>query len=409
MDFMLSEEQKMIRENIRDFLEKEIAPIANERDLRGPLSKEEVIDFTRRLKPFGFGFTPEIFKQEMSLVNYFASYEELCRVWCSLAAAIGWSLSSLSIIFAPPQIRERLLPRLNAGELLGAFAFTEPNAGSDTRSIQTRATLDGDHYIINGTKSWITNGTIADILVVLATDESGARQLFLVDKELSPFQTRELPKMGWRACPTGEIYLDNCHVPKECNLIPQVMNLFSKKEGGESLKEYGLDIAKVPPRIINLLGKISPLHFLFSYFRTGLAIMGVALCQAALDTSVSYAKERIQFGKPIGRFQLVQNIIYEMLCLTEASHFLAYHSVEAINEGDEGVRWISSLAKGFASEAAIKVTYDAMQLHGAMGISEEYPLERYYRDARILTIGDGTTEIQKLIVGREILGMSALV
>jgi len=406
MDFAFTTEQETARKKAREFLDKEIAPIANKRDQEGPLSREEVIEFARKLEPVELGFTTfkNIKRQFKDPLTYFLLREEFARVWCSLVASISWSLPAMAIIVAPAELREKLLPRLNDGNLIGSIAITEPGAGSDTRTLQTKATLSGGTYTINGTKTWITNATIADVIVVLARDKGDNRQLILVDKESSPFQTRELQKLGLRACPMGEIYFDDCKVPKDCNVMNRMMALIASGELADLTGEYDVVMSDLPAELL----KLPILQLLFIILHMSIAAMGTGLSSAALDASVAYAKQRTQFKKPIASFQMVQNRIYDMLSLTEASRLLTYRAADALKRGEEGIRWRDALAMAFATEAANKVTYDAIQIHGGIGLSGEYPLERYYRDARMLAIAGGATDIQKLVLGREILGVSAL-
>jgi alkylation response protein AidB-like acyl-CoA dehydrogenase len=240
--------------------------------------------------------------------------------------------------------------------------------------------LDGDDYVVNGTKAWITNGNLSDICVLVTQTKrgSGASGIchLIVERKDSPYEARELPKIGMRSCNSAELYFNNCRVPKENLLVPP----------GEGLKDI-------------LRG--------FEEMRSIMALGAAGISQAAIDASIRYAKQRHQFGKPIGRFQLIQEMIAEMIVETEISRLLGFRALSKI---DKGVRCDSeaSMAKFYSVEAAVRVTYKAIQIHGAMGLSEELPLERYFRDARTWTIPDGTTQIQKLIVGRNALGMSAL-
>jgi alkylation response protein AidB-like acyl-CoA dehydrogenase len=247
--------------------------------------------------------------------------------------------------------------------------------------LSTSATLDGDHYVLNGTKTWITNGGISDLALVFAsTDRSkGARGIscFLVDRSESPFTSRELPKLGCRSCPTSELSFDDCRVPKE-NLI------------GTPGSAYVLALSE--------LAKL----------RVAVGIGAVGLAQAALDAAIKYAQERKQFGRPIGSFQLVQEMIADMAILTDAARFICYRALYLIGKGQTPFKE-ASMAKAYSTEMAVEVTSKAIQVHGAYGISEEYPVERYFRDARTLTFPDGATQIQKLVIGRELLGISAFV
>jgi alkylation response protein AidB-like acyl-CoA dehydrogenase len=389
-------------------LAKEIDPIVDERDRQGSLTHEELIAFRKKLEPIGFGAfdITSMASTEMDPVSYAIIGEEVFGSWAGLAAAIGLAAGAALVRFGPEEMRKRLLPRVEAGELIGCFGITEPNAGSDNRAIQTKATLDGDHYIINGTKTWITNATIADIVLLFAKDEKGQLSQFLVDKETYPFETRELHKLGWRACPTGEMYFDNCRIPREYNLMVMISEMMSSGQAAKLMEESGM-----PPEILSRMGSMftmGPMAIL-GYARSGMATGAVGISQRAVDASINYAKERVQFGRPIGKLQLVQNMITEMVFLTESCRFLAYRTNEALYSGDPELRKLSSLAKAYICEAAVKVTSMAVQVHGAMGLSEDLPIERYFRDARMFTIPDGATEINKLVAGREILGMSAYV
>ena len=386
MDFEFTEEQKMLKTNVRDFLEKEISPIVDERDRKEILSQEETIGFIKKLMPLGYynGSLPPEY-DGLGVDNKTAGilWEELARVWASLIGTIAMAGMTASILpFALEEVRKRFLPRVLAGELIGPIAITEPNAGSDTSSMQTRAVLDSSEYIINGTKTWISDAPIANVVNVVTpvTDKNKnllGVAIILVEKEVSPFTTRKLSHIGWHAMPTGEIVFEDCHVPRE-NLVidPQ--------------KGY-----KVMMRLLDMV-------------RSGMAILSAGISQAAIDASVKYVHERMQFGKLIGSFQLIQNMVYEMVAETEASRLLGYRALDLLDQGKR-CRMEASLAKAYGTEAAIKVTSKAIQIHGAVGLSEEYPVERYFRDARMLTIPDGATEIHKLIVGREVLGMRAFV
>lgn len=385
MDFDFTEEQKMLKTNVRDFLAKEIAPVVDERDRQGPFTKEEVIGYIKKLMPFGYytGNLPEEYGgMGLNATTSAILNEELTYVWASLAATIFIaSLAPGILLLAPEELRKKLLPRVAAGELIGCAAITEPNAGSDAAAMETTAVLDGDEYVINGTKTWISNGTIADVCNVLAvTDKSKGPlgiSMIVVEKEVSPFQSRELHKIGWRAFPTAELSFVDCRVPKN-NLL------------GDPAEGYRRTMQQ------------------FETARSGMAIMAAGISQAAIDASIKYAQERKQFGRPIGSFQMIQEMIADMIAETEASRLLAYRALDLIDKGVRA-RLESSLAKAYACEAAVRVTSKAIQIHGAMGYSDEYPVERYFRDARMLTIPDGTTQIQKLVVGREAIGIRAFV
>ena len=385
MDFDFTEEQRMLKKNVSDFLSKEIAPIVDERERHGPFTREEVVGFIKKLMPFGYyiGVLPKKYGgMELDRITIGVINEELSRVWASLAATIGIAqLAPMNIADASDELRQRFLPQILEGELIGCSALTEPNAGSDTAHIETTAMLDGNTYVINGTKTWISNGTIADICMLLAvTDRSkGALGIstIVVEKAASPWESKELHKIGWHCFPTGEMYFTDCRVP-EVNLLGDVATGYKR-----AMRE-------------------------FETARAGMAIMAAGICQAAIDAAISYARERKQFGRPIGSFQMIQEMIADMIAETEASRLLAYRAFHLIDKGGRA-RLESSLAKAYACEAAVRVTSKAIQIHGGVGLSDEYPVERYFRDARMLTIPDGTTQIQKLIVGRESIGIKAFV
>jgi len=406
MDFEFTEDQKMFRESFREFLDKEIAPIVDERDRKGPLTKEETIGFMKKFKKIGVGFDPESLKEMAQDFMLFAIFaEETFRVWPSLAATLFINATAAVVIAAPDAMREKFLPKLEAAELNGCAGITEPGHGSDSSVLDTKAVLDGDEYVINGQKTWISNAPIADICMLVAMDaETGMQSFFLIDKEESPFEVTELHKIGWKAFPTGELFFDDCRIPKENNLMNRIGEMLSGGGAEELMKGFELpsDFG-----IMNLFGIMNPVNVLFCFARSGMALGATGICQAALDDSIKYAKEREQFGRPIGKNQLIQNMIYEMSALTDTSRLLSYRAMDLVKRGDPDARRASSLAKCYTSEAVVKVTYHAIQIHGGAGLSEDYPLERYFRDARMFSIPDGTSEIQRLVVGNAVLGMSA--
>jgi alkylation response protein AidB-like acyl-CoA dehydrogenase len=279
-----------------------------------------------------------------------------------------------------PEQRARFLPDLLASKRLAGTAASEPNVGSDPRGIETTAVADGDHYVLNGTKLWITNGPILDTALVVASlgKDGGGKNLitrFIVDHDESPFERREIPTVGLQQGPLGELHFRDCRVPKA-----------------------------------NMLGEPGDAHrsltFTWLANRPNIGLFGVRLGQKALDASIAHARQRNQFGQPIARFQLVQEMLAEMSTLIDASRLLCYRALALL---DRGV-WChreSSMAKAYATEAAVRVTNLAIQLHGSYGLTREAPLEGWARDARMLTVPDGTTQIHQLIIGRELVGLRA--
>lgn len=405
MDFEFTESQKLFQESMREFLEKEIAPLVDAQEKKGPMTRDEATGIMMRVRKMGIGFDLEsLMEMGGDPVAIGIMAEEMFRVWPSAAGLVGLTFPAALVNIASEEMRERLLPKLMENELIGCYAITEPEAGSDNRAMRTTAVVDGDDYIVNGTKTWITNAPVADLCLLVANDESGQRMFLLVEKERSPFETGDLHKLGWRAAPTGEIYFDNCRVPRENNVMAMVTSTLSGPRAKELLGDRFDPSRMSGSGFINMLGKMAPENIIFAFLRSGMALAAAGISQAALDASIKYARERTQFGRPIGRLQLVQEMLYNMKALTVTSRHLGYWAFNLALSGNPQARMASSLAKGYACDAAVKVTSEAVQLHGGMGLSDEYPLERYFRDARMLTIPDGTSEIQKLVVGRELLG-----
>jgi acyl-CoA dehydrogenase len=385
MDFELNDEQRMLKETVHRFLQKEIVPLASDLDRQGPLSKERAHSFLKQLAPFGYlGSTiPEdAGGAGLTFLTYGLLMEELRRAYASLGGVVGITASAARTIHRAGDSGQRgkYLGLLLSGEIIGCSGITEPDAGSDAARIRTRAQRCEGGYRLNGTKMWISNGTIADIVIAYASTDPqlGPRGIsrFIVGRKESPFLSREIRKMGVRSFPTAEIVFEDCFVPRAA--------LLGKE--GEAFKGALMNIQVA---------------------RCMAAVSAVGIAQAAIDASVEYAQRREQFGKPIASFQLIQEKIAEMVTETDAARLLAYRALDLIDRGGKFIKE-ASMAKYFATEAAARVTSSALQIHGAYGLSEEFPVERYFRDARVYTIPDGTTEIQKLIIGREVLGVSAI-
>ncbi len=402
MEFEFTEDQRLFRDSLREFLDKEIAPLVDDQEKKGPMNKDEALNIMRLFKKVDIGFdlaSMSAMAGEPGAIAILA--EEMFRVWPAAAGLVGLSFPAALVNIGTDDMRERLAPRLERNELIGCYAITEPEAGSDNRAMRTTAVLHGDEYVVNGTKTWITNAPVADLCMLVCNDENGQRMFLLVEKEVSPFETSDLHKLGWRAAPTGEIFFDNCRVPRANNVMEMVTSTLSGPRGKEL---FGDRAEAGGSKLMSMLGQMSPENIIFAFLRSGMALASAGIAQAALDASVKYARERKQFGRPIGTMQLIQEMLFNMQALTVTSRLLGYWAFEQARTGSPQARMASSLAKGYACEAAVKVASDAIQLHGGVGLSDEYPLERYFRDARMLTIPDGTSEIQKLVVGRELLG-----
>jgi alkylation response protein AidB-like acyl-CoA dehydrogenase len=382
MNFDLSEEQKMIQDTIRKFAKEEIAPVAAENDKKGEFPR----DIFKELAGLGFMGTPipeEYGGAGFDYISHAIVAEELGRVDSSLRGtySVQVSLVELPIFkFANEEQKKKYLPKLTSGEWIGCYGLTEPNAGSDPASMVSTAKEDGDSYILNGQKTWITNAGIADMAIVYAkTDpQAHARGItaFLVERGFKGFSTRDLhDKLGLRASNTGEIYLEDCRVPKE-NVMGEV--------------NRGFKIA------------LSTLDF----GRYTVAAGCVGSAQGCIDICKEYAQQRNQFGKPIGSFQLIQQMIADMVVECEAGRLLVYRAGHLKNKGERNTRE-TSIAKYFCSEMVNRVAYKAVQIHGGYGFSGEYDVERFYRDARINTLYEGTSQIQQLIIGALELGIKA--
>ncbi len=395
MDFDFTEEQRMFRDALQDFMQREYGPIVDKRDREGPFTREEEIEINKKFQAIGIGIDPENMKAYLDPTLFGIMSEEMSKVWASLTPLLGMgAIPAIYVPLASDDMKGRVLPRLEKGEFVGAFAETEPEAGCDTRDIQTTARLEGDYYIVNGTKTWISNAVTCDTAFVGVKDpETGAQTFLLIEKEVSPWETSPLHKIGWNASDTGEMFFDNCKVPKENEMGAILKSAFEK---GQTLP--------ISEGFMKLFTTLTPTTALLTLPRAGMGLMSVGIAQAAFEASVNYAKERVTFGKPIGKHQLIQNMLYEMNLLIETARLLGYKAIDTISKGDPDARRLSSMAKVYGGESAVKVTYHAIQIHGANGLSQELPLERYFRDARMQTIPDGTSEMMKLISTYTILG-----
>ena len=390
---MLTDEQQMMRDTLREFMDKEIAPDLPEAD-RDPLTHDEAVEYMQTMAEVGVGPYAEGFQDPMTstIVS-----EEVSRVWLSLQVTMGMSMAVNWFDVFSERTREAWSEEYEDDEIVGCFAITEPDGGSDTKRPDTVAREDGDGYVLDGEKTWVSNAPIADAALVVAWDEETERRdMFLVDSKTGEFDTRKLDKLGWKGSPTGQLFFDDCYVPEGNKLSTAVMEAMS--DGRLDPQESSLVDSSVGG---------NPLNTMFATMRNGMAAISVGIMQAAYEAALEYATDREVFDQPIGQHQLVQDKLYKIRAGLETGRLLTRHTAERIAEGDPEARMYSSLSKGWVCEKAIDVTDEAIQVYGGNGLSTDYPLERYYRDARTMTIPDGTTEIQKLIVGYELTDMQA--
>ena len=373
MNFELSEEQLLIQGMVKEFVAAEVAPIAAEID-RNHRFPAELIPKLAELNLLGVPYPEELGGAGADNVSYIIVLEELARA-CGSTSVIVSAHSSLCtwpiFQFGSDLQKKKYVTDLASGVSLGAFALTEPGAGTDAAAGTTTAVLDGDSYVLNGTKTFITNGGFADVYIVTAmTDPSAGTKgisAFIIDKDLPGFTVGEREhKMGIRASSTTPLYFSNCRIPKDALL-------------GEEGK--GFKIA-----MMTLDGG-----------RIGIAAQALGIAQGAIDASIAYAKERVQFGKPIARLQAIQWMIADMVTEVEAARLLVY---QAAWRKDAGLSYSreAAICKLFASEVATRVAGKAIQIHGGVGYTESYPVERAYRDAKICEIYEGTSEVQRMVI-----------
>lgn len=375
MNFLLSEEHEMIRKMVRDFAKNEVEPTAAERD------EEERFDMEIFRKMADLGLTGIPFPEEYGGIGsdylaYCIAVEELSRVCASTGVTLSahTSLASWPIYkYGTEEQKQKYLVPLAQGTSIGGYGLTEPGSGSDAGGMRTTAKLDGDHYVLNGSKIFITNGGIADIYVVFAvTDPSSKHKgtsAFIIESGFEGFSVgKKEKKLGIRSSPTTEIIFEDCRVPVE--------NMLGAEGEGFKIAMTTLDGG-----------------------RNGIAAQAVGIAQGALDAAVGYAKERVQFGKPIAAQQGVSFKLADMATSVEASRLLTYQAAwresENLSYGKE-----SAMSKLFAGDTAMKVTTEAVQVFGGYGYTKDYPVERYMRDAKITQIYEGTQEIQRLVISR---------
>ncbi len=378
MDFNPCMKHKMVRKTVREFAEAELGPIAYEidKDARFPW---EVVEKMRPLNFFGLQIPKEYGGAGIDSISYAITIEEISRVCAAvgLCVTVHNSVGAYPIVlFGTDAQKKRFLPPLACGERIGAFCLTESNAGSDAGGVETTAAKADDGYIVNGTKIFVTNGGICGTALVFANLETeGPRpdtRVFIIESGMSGFQVGEIEDLcGMRANPVSSLFLEDCPVPST--------HVLGDNVSGLKIGLTALDTGRI-----------------------GIAAQALGIAQGAFDEAVKYSKERQQFGKSISKFQTIQNYLADMKTQIDAGRLLLYRAC-AIKDDNKPFSSEAAMAKLFCSKAATDVTNLAVQIHGGYGYSKEYNVERYFRDAKVTEIYEGTSEVQRMVISRSIL------
>ena len=380
MDFELSEEQRLFRDTIRDFVAKEIEPVASEWEATDRYPTE-IVEGLKEMGLFGMMIPEEYGGLDLDFVTYAMVFEELAKSWHGVAGTLGSHSLACKIIsvHGTEEQKQKYLPDLATGKRRSGIGLTEPEAGSDLQGIKTTAKLDGDHYVINGTKTWITNARYADPLPVLVkTDPSASpahkgMSLILVEAGTPGFTvSKDLPKLGYKGTESCEVSLVDVRVPKE-NLIGGVE--------GRGMQQ--------------VLGALET-------GRINVAARALGVAQRAYDEALQYSRDRHAFGQPISEFQAIQIKLADMATKIQAARLLINWSASRADAGGR-VDMEAGMAKLYAAEIGVEVTLDAMRIHGGYGYSKEFVIERLYREAPLSVIGEGTSDIMRMVIARGLI------
>jgi alkylation response protein AidB-like acyl-CoA dehydrogenase len=380
----LDEEERAIVETVRDFVDREVRPVA--RDLEHSNTyPAELIEQMKRLGIFGLAIPEPWGEVRVSTPCYALVTEELARGWMSLAGAMGGHTVVAKLIHdhGTQQQKDTYLPRMATGELRATMALTEPGGGSDLQAMRTTAVRAGDEYVVNGSKTWITNARTAGVVALLCKTDPSARpahrgiSILLVEKVPGFTVSRDLPKLGYKGVESCELSFDDCRVPASA--------LLGEEEGqGFAQMMRGLEIGRIQ-----------------------VASRAVGVGRAALEDALRYAQERESFGRPIWQHQSVGNHLADMVTKLTAARQLVLHAARRFDAG-ERADMEAGMAKLFASEAAMEITLDAIRVHGGYGYSTEFDVERYFRDAPLMIVGEGTNEIQRNVIVRQLVSRGGL-
>jgi alkylation response protein AidB-like acyl-CoA dehydrogenase len=378
MNIDLTEEQQMLKNMVREFARNEIEPKAKELEEKHEFP-HVFLKKLAELGILGMGVSPDFEGTKTDHLSIYLVIEELSRVMPSLAIIISVHCSLFCHLigrFGSQEQKGKYLPRAARGEILGAFSLTEPGAGSDISNLLTSAVRESDYYILNGTKAWVTCGSEAESLIIFAQTEieQGRKKLsaFIVDKDSPGFRVSKIEnKMGLNSSLTAEIMLENCRIPAS--------SLLGEEGQGLKIALQGLDGSRI-----------------------GIAAQALGIAQRALDEALKYSKERGAFGKPLSKIQAIQFKLADIATQLDAARLLTYRAADLFDNKKPFTKE-AAMAKLFASEATNKIVYEALQIHGGYGYSKEFIIEQLYRDARVLPIYEGTSEIQRMIIAREII------
>ena len=372
------EEDALILDAVDRFVERHVEPHAHALEAADAYP-EDIVERMKELGLFGATITPEYGGLGLSAVTYASIVERITAAWMSISGIINSHLIMAAVVqrFGTDQQKQNFLPRFATGELRGGIALTEPDCGTDLQAIRTRAEREGNGYVVNGTKTWITNSVEGNILAVLVKTELDAdpphrgMSLLLVEKG-EGISARKLEKLGYRGVDTGELLIEDCRVPFD--------NLIGGQEG-RGLQQIlaGLELGRI-----------------------NVAARGVGLARVCLEKALAYAQIRRTFGKPIAEHQSIQIMLADMATRVEAARLLTESAGRAY-DGGRRCDMEAGMAKLFATEAAVSNSLEAMRIHGAYGYSKEFDIERYYRDAPLLAIGEGTNELQRIIIARQLV------
>lgn len=378
MNITFTEEQRMMQQMVRDFAQKEVAPFVEKME-QEDLFPRELITKMGELGLMGVPIPEEYGGSGMDFMSYIIAIHELSKVSATLGVilSVHTSVGTNPILyFGTEEQKRKYIPKLASGKFLGAFALTESEAGSDAASLKMRARKEGDHYILHGSKMFITNGGEADTYITFARtgDGTGPKGIsaFIVEKDIEGFTIgKKEKKMGLRGSQTVEINFNQCAIPQE--------NLLGKEGEGYKIAMANLNVGRI-----------------------GIAAQALGIAEAALEASIDYAKEREQFGKPIAHQQGISFKLADMATEVEAAKLFTYYAASLEQQGVECRKEVS-MAKKFASETAVKTAIEAVQIFGGYGYIEDYPVERYFRDAKVTEIYEGTNEIQRLVIAKQLM------